>query len=161
MSRNVGPRRIDDVSQIELREEPFYQLLAELALHERVGGDLSDVPGRVAAQRQIEQSLGERYAHGVLHAAGRVAGSVQLVDRLVLHRDVGRVPDHHVILLAEDAVQGVEVFGLEGVRELRLAGERVLFRAAAQVQLPEAAPVEQAVAGGHVERERRRLLQAA
>ena len=56
-----------------------------------------------------------------------------------------------MVSLAEDAVQGVEVLGQEGVSEFLAAGE--LLRPAAKVQLAEAAPVQQAVAGDDVDLE--------
>src|SRR4051794_10226947 len=40
MARNVGTARVDNQRQVELREVVLDQLLAELAFHEGVGGDL-------------------------------------------------------------------------------------------------------------------------
>ena len=57
MTGNVGTRCVDDMCQINLREELLDQLLAELALHERVRSDLTRVtnvrewPARRFAQR--------------------------------------------------------------------------------------------------------------
>ena len=56
-----------------------------------------------------------------------------------------------MIPLPEDAVQGVEVLGQEGVSEFLAAGE--LLRPAAKVELVEAAPVQQAVAGDDMDLE--------
>ncbi len=49
------------------------QLLAELALHERVGGDLPDEPGRPSggsSDGQVEESLHERHRQRILPVAG-------------------------------------------------------------------------------------------
>ncbi len=43
---DVGAGRVDDVREVDLREELLYDLLAELALHERVGSDHPDIAGR-------------------------------------------------------------------------------------------------------------------
>ena len=55
------------------REEVLDELLAELALHERVGGDLADVAGAapVAAGHggQVEEALRERDGQRVLASA--------------------------------------------------------------------------------------------
>lgn len=47
---------------------------------------------------------------------------------------------------------------MQGDEGLGLAGELVLFRAAVQVQLAEAVPLEQAVAAGHVASSEGRLM---
>src|SRR6266542_3006913 len=81
-------------------EEIFNQLLAELALHERVGGDLTDVAGATAVgvggAGQLEESLGEGDRECVLAGAGVVQLTVELVQPLVLDSDVGRVADDDV-----------------------------------------------------------------
>ena len=60
-----------------LREELFDELLAELALHEGVRGDLADVTGAArsppALHGELEESFGERDGEGVLAGAARVA----------------------------------------------------------------------------------------
>ena len=71
---DVGARGVDDVRQVHRREELLDQLLAELALHERVGRDHPDVARPVAAPSggdgQVEEPLGERHAERVLPVAG-------------------------------------------------------------------------------------------
>ena len=47
MAGDVGTGRVDHMGQIDIREKLLDQLLAELALHERVGGDLARVAGTV------------------------------------------------------------------------------------------------------------------
>ena len=94
---DVGPRGVDDVGQVDRREELLDQLLAELALHERVGRDHPDVAGRSCpsgGEGQVEEPLGERHASEYCRWQVVVArrGSV-VVQRRVLDRDVRRVAD--------------------------------------------------------------------
>ena len=53
---DVGARCVDDESQVLRGEELLDQLGAELALHERVGGDLPDPAGRLVAARGLARS---------------------------------------------------------------------------------------------------------
>src|SRR4051794_11278236 len=81
---NVGSRGIDDVSQVDSREELLDQLLAELALHERVGRDHPDVAGRptvVCGHCKIEETLSEWHAERVLAVTGRPVPAVTSVER--------------------------------------------------------------------------------
>ena len=74
--RGCRPRGVDDVRQVHRREELLDQLLAELALHERVGRDHPDEPGRsavVTGEGEVEEPLGERHAERILPVAGRPA----------------------------------------------------------------------------------------
>jgi hypothetical protein len=62
-----------------------------------------------------------------------------------------------VILLAEDAVDLIQVFDLIDVDE---AAAGKIPRLAVQAKLVEASPVQEAVAGGEMDREGRRVLEA-
>lgn len=90
--------------------------------------------------------------------AGVVPDVVSRIQRRVLDGDVRRIADHRVIALAENAVEFRQVFGLEGMHHAS-AGQ--VFRFAAEFELPEAQAraVQQAVAGGQVEREIGRIGQ--
>ena len=54
---------------------------------------------------KVEKALRERDSQRVLAMAGRIAIPIRLVKRLILDRDVGRIPHHHVVLLPENAIQ--------------------------------------------------------
>jgi hypothetical protein len=60
--------------QVQPRQHLLDQLAAELALHERVGGDQADEAGRpiAASDSQFEEALGERRAERILHVAAGV-----------------------------------------------------------------------------------------
>jgi hypothetical protein len=58
-------------------------------------------------QRQLEEPLGEGHRQRILPMAGGVPVPIELIHRLILDRDVRRVADHRVVLLPEDAVQGI------------------------------------------------------
>src|SRR4051794_7914540 len=108
MSRNMSPCCVDNAAQIDTREIVLDQLLAELAFHERAGGNHPDKPSRptiVTGNGKVEESLRERHAERVLAVAGRPAGAVATVERRVLDRDVRRVADDRVILPVEDRVE--------------------------------------------------------
>ncbi len=63
--RNVGARSVDDVRQVQSRQHLLNQLAAELALHERVGGDQTHETRRLpitSGQRQLKKAFGERHA---------------------------------------------------------------------------------------------------
>ena len=153
------------MGQVHPRNEVLDELLAELALHEAVGGDHPHEPRipvgpvwvprePVARDGELEEALGEGHRHGILPVTDLgVAPPVQGVHGLVADGDVGRIPDHRVVLLAEDVVQCLQVLGEEGVADAGPAGE--LVGAAAEVQLVEAPAVEQAVADGQVQAEGR------
>ena len=54
--------RIDDVRQVQTRQDLLDKLAAELALHEAVGCDQPDEARRpgITGQRQLEEAFGER-----------------------------------------------------------------------------------------------------
>src|SRR4051794_14765179 len=66
MTGDVGPAGVDDVAQVNGREELLDQLLTELPLHERVGRDL---PREAALASQVEDPLHERHRERVLPIA--------------------------------------------------------------------------------------------
>ena len=126
---NVGARRVDDVRQIPARDELLDQLLAELALHERVRRDHADVPGRrrcpssAAIARSKNRSMNGT-AERVLPVARAEPLAVGLVQRRVLHRDVRRVADDDVVLAAEDAAQLVGILRVVDVAKRIGVGRR-------------------------------------
>ena len=64
--------------QVDARKELLDQLLAKLALHERIGGDHANITGWLrimTIDRQVEEALGERHSKRVLAMAGREATS--------------------------------------------------------------------------------------
>ena len=123
---DVGPAGVDDVGQVDLRQIALDELLAELALHEAVGGDL---PGEAAFARQHEEPLQERHRQRVLHVADfGVALAVRLVERLVLDGDVRRVGDDGVVLAGlQDAAQFGQVLALVGVGQFVEAQDLLLL----------------------------------
>ncbi len=132
------------------------QLLAELALHERVGRDHAGEAGAGGivgrGERQIEEPLGERHAERVLAMAGPgISLAIGFILGRVLGRDIGRVADDGVILPSEDRVQlgrGLGVVGVGGDGAFGGLQERLALAPAGAVE-PQAA--EQAVADGQVD----------
>ena len=111
-------------------------------------------PRPLASFRQGEELGHERHGQRVCPLADvRVLGAVDLVEGLVLDSDVGRVADDHVV--AAFFQQGQEeraVLGGVGERHVGAAvghaGQDIAVRA-----------VDEGVADGQVERERRGVLQ--
>src|SRR5690606_35940857 len=88
VSGDVCTARVDNFSEIDgdlpllAAEHLLDQLLAELSLHEGVGGDLTDVTSRLgllSADREPEEQLHEWHRQRVLAGARLVALSVALV----------------------------------------------------------------------------------
>jgi len=108
------PRGVDDVRVVDFREEVFDQLLSELFLHVRIGGNHPDVAAASIAlillDRQFPKSLRERHSERVLSVASAIQPSVRFVLCLVFHCDVRRVAHDDVVALAEDLPQCCRVF---------------------------------------------------
>ena len=154
MAGDVGARGVSDKAQVLMGEEVLDELGAELALHERVAGDLADPAGPLAALGQGEEQRHERHGERVLALADvGVLGAVDLVEGLVLDGDVGRVADDDVVAAffqhgqEERAVLGGVGEGHEGAAVAH-AGQDVGVGA-----------VDEGVADGQVEGERRGGLQ--
>ena len=78
VARDVGAAGVDHVREVVDRDPLLDELLAELALHERVGRDHADVAGTVAVDplvpRKLPEPLGERARRGCTcrwHVANR------------------------------------------------------------------------------------------
>ncbi len=116
--RDVGPEVSMTWVRSTVRKELLDQLLAELPLHEGVGGDQPDVARAFRPVRLLRHGCKASWKNRSVKGTAseycrwqvRVPLSVELVERLVLDRDVGRIADHRMIALAEDAVQLVQVF---------------------------------------------------
>src|SRR5262245_46911522 len=107
MTRNARSGSINHVSQVDTGKELLNQLLAEFALHERIGGDHANIAGRlcfITIDSQVKEAFSERHSERVLAMTGRVALPVFLVQSSILNRDVRRIPYHHVVLLPQNAV---------------------------------------------------------
>ena len=95
------------------------QLLAELALHERVRGDLPGEPSRTsfsAPHGEVEDAFHERYRQRVLAMARRIPAAIGSICGRIPWGDVGRVRHHGVILLPKDLADQVAVLCREQVR---------------------------------------------
>ncbi len=122
-------------SQVDGRQVLLDELLAELALHERVGRDLADV---AALARELEEALAERRGQRVLAGSrARVHRAVLLAQRLVLLRDVRRVAHDRGVLAVEDIPRRGLVFEREDVA--RAPGRRPTGRRAAPARAAAAA----------------------
>ena len=150
--RDVGARGVDDVGEVPLLDVGLDELLAELALHEGVGGDHADEAGGgvVVGAGEVEEALGEGDGDGVLTVAGAEAFAVGLVQGLVLDRDVGGVADDGVVGAAEDVAEEVGVFGVVDVLQRVVAGEDLLVAA----QVARTGAVQQGIADGELSGER-------
>ena len=99
--------------EIPPREEFLDQLFPDLALHEGIRRDLPHEPGgphcAVSFNCQIKEPLRERHGKRVLSPAGRIAVSVEFAQCRVLDRDVWRITDNGVVLLAEGALERLGV----------------------------------------------------
>ena len=93
------------------------ELLAELAFHERVGGDHPHEPGRpaqggVGGHGRGRRTLGERHAERVGALQVRIPLPVLAVQGLVPSDDVRRVAHHRADSAGRTASQVVGVFGM-------------------------------------------------
>jgi hypothetical protein len=85
-----------------LNEVVLDQSLTKFAVHERVGGDHTDVAGRLrimAIDRQLEKSFDERHHKRVLAMTGRKAVPVFLIEGAIFDRNVRRITHYGVVLL--------------------------------------------------------------
>ena len=115
VARNIRPAGVDDVRQVDTREELLDQLLAELALHEAVGRDL---PREAALHRERDDSFQERHGQRILHVTGRISFPIRLLQCRILGRDVRRIRDHRVIGPGpKQSSQGFGIFGLINMLE--------------------------------------------
>jgi len=64
-------------------------------------GERVPLHGWFASNREVEEALQERRGERVVAVAGIEAVAVELIEGLVLDRDVGRVADHQVVLPAQ------------------------------------------------------------
>jgi hypothetical protein len=156
---DVGARGVEDVREVPAREVFLDQLLAKLALHEGIRRDLPDKSGRllrgaVAFDREVEEPLHEWHGERILAAARKVARAVELAHCAVLHGDVGRIADDGVVLLPEDAVQGLEglyfVMVLEFVAERFFAYLKVCLASTLPLRIPKSFPMEEGVPHGQM-----------
>ena len=160
MARDVGARGVEDVREVPAREVFLDELLAKLALHEGIRRNLPDESGRllrgaVAFDREVEEALHEGHGERILAGARGEARAVELADGAVLHGDVGRIADDGVVLLPEDAVEGLDVLDLvvvlEFVAEDFLGVEGALRAGGEALARAEAPPVQEGIAGGDVD----------
>src|SRR5690606_12169791 len=103
-------------------------------------------PSRRARERELPKSLDEWHAERVLHVTGGVELPVRLIQRLVLNRDVWRIPHHRVVVLTKDAIGRLRILHVEPELERQLTVPRA---------------EEERVSCGNVQPEVRRLHQPA
>src|SRR5882724_12273089 len=104
--------------QVNAWKELPDQLLAELTLHERVGGDHTDIACWLcimAIDRQLEKSFDERHHKRILAMAGRETVAVGLIEGAILDRDVRRIAHDGMVLLAENAIQLSQILDAIGM----------------------------------------------
>ena len=93
--------------EINFRENVFDELLAKFPSHEGIGCDYAD-KSRCEdlifewPLCQVEDPLNKGRREGVFHVARTESCSDSLVQRTVFHRDVGRISDYDLILLAQN-----------------------------------------------------------
>ena len=150
--------------EVPAREGFLDELLAKLALHEGIRGNLPDESGRllrgaVAFDREVEEALHEGHGKRILAVTRGEARAVELADGAVLHGDVGRIADDGVVLLAEDAVEGLDVLDLVVVLEfvaegvLAVVEHRLALAEVGVALVIEAGAVEEGIARGDMDAE--------
>lgn len=113
VSGDVSAAGVDNMGEVDLREELFDQFFAELPFHKAVGGDLS---GEAALCSQLKDAFQKGDGQRILPMAGFKAFAVALVELPVFGGDVGRIGDDGVVDAgAERLFEGGEVFALVGV----------------------------------------------
>ena len=169
---DVSARSINDMGQVQARQHLFDQLGTELALHEAVGGDQPDKSGVALAltptlsrrerewrEGQFKEALGERATQRILAVATDIALPVGLIQRRILHRDVGRITDHRVVLPAQNPLHLGQVFAGVGMGQPRVGVVLGLLEHLLGVLQAEPRTVQQAVANRHVQPQVGRIRQ--
>ena len=107
--RDVSATRVDCCREIPLGEELRDELLAKLALHKRVRGDLAHEarrPGALRGQCEFNEPFHERTSQRILAAATSVELAIRLIE--ILGRvDVRRISHHRVKTLRKDLARCV------------------------------------------------------
>ncbi len=157
VGRDASARGVHHMGKIPAGDVFFDQFLAELALHERVGGDHADEASTavLAPGREVKEALEEWHRQRVLPVAGAEAFPVRLVQRRIFRRDVRRIPDHCVISPAQQPPQLLLVLNLIDVLQGILADQSLLVAPGSWPW-----PVQQGIARSHADAKGGRVPQA-
>ena len=88
-------------------DEFLNELLAEFPLHERIRRYHSYKASRaglgsIRMDSKVKESLFERHGKRILHVARLEASSVRLIERRILHSDIGRIANNDVVLPSQE-----------------------------------------------------------